>query len=206
MIKSQLRQQFLAQRRQLTQNEITAHSHAIAHHFFAHFSLHSIHSIHCFLPILAQNEIDTWLIIKKIWQLYPHIITVTSKTELTTATLSSYILTPDTPIALNRWKVPEPLNAIPFADNQIEMILLPLLCFDEYGQRVGYGKGCYDRFLTQCQPQIIKIGLSLFEPVTVIEDAQPFDQKLNYCITPKGIWQGAPLNSMSLTATRAAIF
>lgn len=189
MTKSQLRQQFLAQRRQLTQAELATYSHAIAHRFFEKFPLHTLHNIHCFLPILTQNEINTWLIIKKIWQLYPHITTVTSKTELTTTTLSSYILTPDTSIALNRWKVPEPIDAIPFADNQIEMILLPLLCFDELGQRVGYGKGCYDRFLSQCQPQIIKIGLSLFPPVKTIEDTYPLDQKLDYCIMPQNIWQ-----------------
>lgn len=189
MTKSQLRQQFLAQRRQLSQVELTAHSQAIARHFFATFTLANIHSIHCFLPILTQNEINTWLIIKEIWQLYPHIHTITSKTELTTAVMSSYIFTPSTPIFPNRWQVPEPLDARPFADPEIEMILLPLLCFDQQGQRVGYGKGCYDRFLQHCSPQMIKIGLSLFAPVESIEDAQPFDQKLDYCIMPQGVWQ-----------------
>lgn len=188
MTKSQLRQQFLAQRRQLTPTELAARSQAIAHHFFATFPLHHLHNIHCFLPILTQNEIDTWLIIKEIWHLYPHILTLTSKTELTTALMSSYIFTPDTSIVQNRWHVPEPVDAHLFADSEIEMILLPLLCFDQQGQRVGYGKGCYDRFLQHCSPQAIKIGLSLFAPVERIVDAQLFDQKLDYCIMPQGVW------------------
>jgi len=188
MTKSQLRQQFLTQRNQLTFQELTAHSHAIAEQFFTQFSLADISSIHLFLPILSQNEINTWLIIHKIWQTYPHITTVTSKTELMTGIMSSYILTPDTQLVENRWRIPEPMNAPAFADGDLNVILIPLLCFDKQGHRVGYGKGCYDKFLIRCSPNLIKIGLALFPPVEIIHDTQPFDIKLDYCITPQTVW------------------
>jgi 5-formyltetrahydrofolate cyclo-ligase len=37
------------------------------------------------------------------------------------------------------------------------------LAFDKEGHRVGYGKGFYDVFLSECKPETIKIGLSFFE-------------------------------------------
>ena len=42
---------------------------------------------------------------------------------------------------------PDPLvcKKVPF--NQIDVVLVPGLCFDELGGRIGYGKGHYDRFL-----------------------------------------------------------
>ena len=189
MTKQQLRQHFLIQRNQLTSQELAALSHAIAEQFFTHFSLNNLHSIHLFLPILSQNEINTWLIIHKIWQVYPHITVVTSKTELTTGIMSSHILTPDTQIVENRWRIPEPVNALPFADADLNMILIPLICFDKQGDRVGYGKGCYDKFLACHSPKLIKVGLSLFAPVEIINDAQPFDIKLDFCIMPQTVWQ-----------------
>lgn len=189
MTKQQLRQHFLTQRKQLTFNELTTHSHAIAAQFFNFFNLGEIHNIHLFLPILSQREIDTWLIIKEIWKNYPQITTITSKTELSTGTMSSYLLTADTLIVENLWHVPEPMNAPLFADIDIDLIVMPLLCFDKQGNRVGYGKGCYDKFLTRCSPEIIKVGLSLFPPVATIDDVQPNDIKLDFCITPQTIWQ-----------------
>ncbi|MDB5241886.1 MAG: 5-formyltetrahydrofolate cyclo-ligase, partial [Spirosoma sp.] len=45
--------------------------------------------------------------------------------------------------------------------------------------------GYYDRFLAQCRPDCQKIGLSLFNPIDLIIDAEPTDIRLNACITPE---------------------
>ena len=49
-------------------------------------------------------------------------------------------------------------------------MIIPLLAFDNKGARVGYGKGLYDRFLAQCNPNCIKIGVSLFEPTPLFQE------------------------------------
>jgi 5-formyltetrahydrofolate cyclo-ligase len=64
-----------------------------------------------------------------------------------------------------------------------------LLAFDTRGYRVGYGKGYYDRFLTECRPDVIKVGLSFFEPEKQIDDINRFDIPLNYCVTPQQVFQ-----------------
>ena len=66
-------------------------------------------------------------------------------------------------------------------------VFVPLLAFDESGSRIGYGKGFYDRFLSKCRPDSVKIGLSFFqsEPKIIHEN---IDFPLDYCITPKKIY------------------
>ena len=71
--------------------------------------------------------------------------------------------------------------------SKIEVVFVPLLAFDTNGNRVGYGKGFYDKFLSECHPNTIKIGLSLFEAETAIEDVISNDIPLTHCVTPTKI-------------------
>ena len=68
------------------------------------------------------------------------------------------------------------------------MVFVPLLAFDEKGNRVGYGKGFYDKFLANCKPETIKIGLSFFEAEDKIKEISENDMQLNYCVTPNKIY------------------
>ena len=65
------------------------------------------------------------------------------------------------------------------APSEIDVVLVPLLCSDGQGYRVGYGKGFYDRFLVKCRPDCRKIGLSYFPPVDRIEDVTESDVKMD---------------------------
>jgi 5-formyltetrahydrofolate cyclo-ligase len=71
---------------------------------------------------------------------------------------------------------------------KIDVVFVPLLAFDKKGHRVGYGKGFYDKFLSECKPETIKIGLSFFEPEELISDVFEDDVTLNYCVTPNGVY------------------
>ena len=68
------------------------------------------------------------------------------------------------------------------------MVFVPLLAFDEKGNRVGYGKGFYDKFLAECKPEILKIGVSFFEPENIIPDVLNTDIQLDLCITPTKVY------------------
>lgn len=71
--------------------------------------------------------------------------------------------------------------------DELDLILVPLLIIDQSGQRVGYGKGFYDRFLSQKKNTTISMGLSLFEPIEKIEDVHQGDIPLEFCITPQSL-------------------
>lgn len=71
---------------------------------------------------------------------------------------------------------------------QVDCVLVPLLAFDEQGNRVGYGKGFYDRFLPLCRPDVIKVGVSFFDAVPLVSDANEYDVPLTYCVTPQRLY------------------
>ena len=95
----------------------------------------------------------------------------------------------DTELVKNRWHILEPTTSELVEIEKLDAVLAPLLCFDRKGFRVGYGKGFYDKFLNECRKDCLKIGLSFFPPVAQISDAQSFDVKLDFCITPQEVFE-----------------
>ncbi len=91
--------------------------------------------------------------------------------------------------ALNQYGIPEPINGTILEPMEIDIVFVPLLAFDEKGFRVGYGKGYYDRYLSRCRKDILKIGFSFFEAEPVIEDIDNYDVPLNLCITPLNVYE-----------------
>ena len=104
--------------------------------------------------------------------------------EKETNVLNHRLFTDETRIENNALGIPEPQNGEFIPYEELDIVLVPLLVLDSFGNRVGYGKGVYDRFLANCSPRTIFIGLSFFEFVDRIEDTDVFDIPLHYCITP----------------------
>ena len=67
--------------------------------------------------------------------------------------------------------------------NDIDIIIVPLLYFDKDNNRVGYGKGYYDRYLKDYKGITIGVGYDFQEADKI--DIKPTDIKLNYII--KGV-------------------
>jgi len=63
------------------------------------------------------------------------------------------------------------------------VVIVPLLICDLNGYRLGYGKGFYDRFLSECRADVLKIGLNYFEPIAQIP-GEDTDIPLDFLITP----------------------
>tara|TARA_Y100001968_G_scaffold96042_1_gene86166 strand:- start:120 stop:689 length:570 start_codon:yes stop_codon:yes gene_type:complete len=93
-----------------------------------------------------------------------------------------------TEFTINELGIREPITKIEFDKSLIEIIIVPLLVFDRKGHRVGYGGGYYDRFLGDTPNNVVKIGLSLFEPVDQISDINENDIRLNLVVTPSKIY------------------
>ena len=98
------------------------------------------------------------------------------------------------------WKLPEPLqvNKYGFLEpvkKEItifpDLFVVPLLAYDRFHNRLGYGKGYYDRFLEKClkkKRNIVTIGLAFsFQKYKKIPTSS-FDVKLDYILTEKGIF------------------
>ncbi|WP_400193111.1 5-formyltetrahydrofolate cyclo-ligase [Hymenobacter sp. B81] len=187
MLKADLRRHLLARRLALTEAELSQRSAQVADQLFAGFDVARWRTVHVFLPILRQRELDTWPIVHRLWQQPP--VQVAVPVSHAQGRLTHHQLTPATVLRENAWGIPEPLDAPELPPAAFDALLIPLLAFDEQGQRVGYGKGFYDRFLPLCRPDARRIGLSLEPPVARILDAWPGDVPLHACVTPTRIWQ-----------------
>ena len=67
-----------------------------------------------------------------------------------------------------------------------ELILIPGVVFDGFGNRAGYGKGYYDRYLT-AHPDCIRAGIAYRMQVTGQIPAEPQDVRMQYLVTEDGI-------------------
>ena len=188
MSKQDLRKEFLQKRKALAETEVDVFSKQIHDWFFRNIPVHAYATIHTFLPIKRNNEIDTYLIINTLRKNFATDIVIPRSHE--DGTMSHYLLTKDTVFEENKWEIsePSPVGGLQSSVFNIDLVLIPLLSFDKKGYRVGYGKGYYDRFLAECRPNVLKIGLSIFEPIDEISDVTAFDVQMDYCITPNKIW------------------
>ena len=139
------------------------------------------------MTIEKQKEIDTTPLLTLLSGKDKHI--VISKSDFSTRDMTHFLLTDSTLLQLNSWGIPEPEKGVSISEQQIEVVFIPLLAFDLEGHRVGYGQGFYDQFLKKCSKSTLKIGLSFFEAEPKIDDIEPHDIRLDYCVTPEKIYK-----------------
>jgi 5-formyltetrahydrofolate cyclo-ligase len=185
MKKSEIRLKYKALRKQLSENEIEEMSLSIANKLITLPCWEKTY-FHIFLSITEHNEVNTEFILHLLSGKDKEIII--SKTDFNSRNMTHFLLTDNTKIKKNEYNIPEPVNGIEVPSTKIEVVFVPLLALDKKGHRVGYGKGFYDKFLMECQPETIKIGLSFFEPEDLIEDVFEGDVPLDFCVTPERVY------------------
>ncbi|RTY89977.1 5-formyltetrahydrofolate cyclo-ligase [Flavobacterium sp. RSP46] len=186
MNKTALRKKNKALRNFLSENEIEEKSLAVANKTLT-LPLWEKTYFHIFLPITEQKEVNTEFILHILSGKDKEIIV--SKADFATRKMTHFLLTDNTRIKKNEYNIPEPVDGIEVPSTKIDVIFVPLLAFDKKGHRVGYGKGFYDKFLSECKPDAIKIGLSFFEPEELITDIFEGDIQLDYCVTPNQVYK-----------------
>lgn len=108
--------------------------------------------------------------------------TIASLNEVRTAPILDYIKKEHPDIKLFR---PGLDPVLPFKNHQFDLIIVPTLGFDSRLNRIGWGGGFYDRFLTS-QPQARKAGLC-FESgfVKMSLPIEGYDVPLSMVVTEK---------------------
>ncbi|HEY0176559.1 MAG TPA: 5-formyltetrahydrofolate cyclo-ligase, partial [Pedobacter sp.] len=115
---------------------------------------------------------------------HPDIKIIVPKADFTTSLMTHHPYTGEEDLQKSLFNILEPVLDVQYT-GKIDMVIVPLLAFDNRGYRVGYGKGFYDRFLDWLDT--LKVGLSLFESVDIITDTHDNDVKLDLCIVPDRI-------------------
>lgn len=183
MDKKELRNHYKQKRSELGADTINELSKKIAANL-APLITPDIKNIHVFLPISRFFEINTYLIKELVDQLHPGINWIISRTDFDRSELINLNWTPELTITENSYGIPEPEFGEIVSSEVIDMVLVPLLAFDNHGHRLGYGKGFYDRFLIQCRRNCETVGLSHFGPHEPLLPSDSWDIPLQFCVTP----------------------
>lgn len=186
--KKEIRKQYTLKRKQIHPDQLEQWSEQIANRFFL-MNLDRVQYLHIFYPIIGKQEINCLHIVNQIREKHPNVTLVLPKSNLADYSLQHVIWRDDTPLLMNSWGITEPHSEEYILAEKIDMILIPLLAYDREGNRLGYGKGFYDRFLSECRPDAAKVGLSYFPPEDNILPHDAFDIPLNSCVTPDKTWE-----------------
>ena len=186
MNKQLIRDKYKEKRFGLTQQQIELKSIQIANQSLK-LSVWDLSYYHLFLPIEKQSEINTEFILQILFGRDKKV--VVSSSDFKTFEMSHFLVDQDTCFKKNQFGIPEPQNGCRVNEKDLDVVFIPLLAFDQLGYRVGYGKGFYDRFLSKCKKSVVKIGLSFFDPIFEKIKTNPYDIKLDYCLTPNQIFQ-----------------
>jgi 5-formyltetrahydrofolate cyclo-ligase len=181
MEKSALRDKYRELRLQLPPGELERLSEVIVEQTLTHFQL-SEKTISLFLPIERQKEINTYL----LWERARNVGATVAipKSNFESMEMRHYLFEHTDQLEINDKGIPEPKKGKIIAADRFDIVFVPLLAADKQGNRVGYGKGFYDRFLRKCSPNCQFIGLHYFDLEDKIDDVLPTDIRLNAIVTP----------------------
>lgn len=183
--KHNLRQDAKSQRKLLSMDEIEYFSIQILEQVSTQFSFNN-KKISCFLSMESQREVRTDQLLEA---LEPHNLLFVPVTQFNQGTMIQVPFRLGDALKMNAYQIPEPIAKLnPIAPNDLDVVFIPLLQADQQGNRIGYGKGFYDRYLALCRPDVIKIGLNFFEPLAAIPSDKN-DIPLNYLITPTKVYE-----------------
>ena len=182
MLKKDLRKIYLEKRMTLSKDEVNFLSEKIFEKFILQFNIIENQKVSVFLPISKFNEINTLEFIKFLWSKKVNVFVP----KIIDKDLISIKFTSETILIENSWGILEPLSN-QNEETVFDYVITPLLYCDSFGNRVGYGKGFYDKFFQTINSDAKKIGVNYFAPTDIIDDISELDVKLDYLITPDEI-------------------
>lgn len=186
MSKKELRKLLLEQRMQLNTRQRQKGQDMILIQF-QQLPLPYLQYLHAYQAMKGRNEPDPDPLISFMRFRNPGLRRAVPK-MMGDADMAHILVSEMTEWEINAFGIHEPSEGEEIPADLFDLVLVPMVGCDTRGNRIGYGKGYYDRFLVQCRPDCIKLGLSFLEPLEHDIEPDPWDVKLDYCITPKQIY------------------
>ena len=188
MTKAELRKVYKEKRSRLSFREVEKFTDLILINF-QKIQLPFISYMHTYIASGKLGEADTSALIRYLEFKNPGLKILVPKIDITSGGMQHFHFNDEVELISNTFGIAEPAGGETFSPGEIDLVLVPLLAFDKRGFRVGYGKGYYDKFLSECRRDVIKIGLSFFGPEEQVDDINQFDIPLNYCVTPQQVFE-----------------
>lgn len=138
--KRQLRREYRIARSQKSDAERESASERIARHVIYSPFFQRSRLIACYLPM--PDEVDTWPIIARAWRMKKRIFApITGPNRL----LTFREVRPESDLMTTDFGLLEPLSGDVLTARELDLVLTPMVAFDDDCQRIGMGGGYYDR-------------------------------------------------------------
>ncbi len=128
-----------------------------------------------------QHEVDTTPIVLQAWQDRKKVVAPQVSWE-SRQMIPLEIRSLDD-VSSNQLGIREPVQGLPIPIELIDLVIVPGLAFDPYGNRLGRGRGFYDRFLARPEFRGTACGVALESQVVDSIPAGPRDIKVNMLVT-----------------------
>lgn len=186
--KTHLRKTHLAARRALPPEEKQRLDRAVFTRFTALSQYKAAKTLLCYVS--SAIEVDTRAILQHALQAgktvaVPRCIPGTSEMEF-------HKIPSQSSLSPGAFGILEPPQDAPLCtDFSNALCVVPALCFDRHGYRVGYGKGYYDRFLSRFSGETV--GLIYEENFVAAVPHDTFDRRVSLLVTPQRTLQTEPI-------------
>lgn len=170
-------------RRELNKDEVEQMSIEVRSKVLSHPYLQEPKTIASYMSF--SGEIDT-VAINAALKKMQHNVCLPVVHESLKGIMDFYNYPHDDDLIANRFKILEPktISEHYISPAQIEVVLVPLVGFNEKGDRLGMGGGYYDRMLKKISATCLTLGLAYdFQLVPEIKSEQ-WDMPLDEVITP----------------------
>lgn len=187
MLKKEIRKLYKQKRENITSSQKLKWDDLILIQFQS-IELPFLQAVLSFYPIDEKNEVNSFILTDYLHFRNPSLKVAYPKMDIDTTTMHAFVCAGDEAFQTNGVGITEPMGNEIIAAEELDLVVVPLLAIDKKGHRVGYGKGYYDRYLAACRNDCLKVGVSYYPPVDVIDDTTNFDIPLDLCITPQEVY------------------
>lgn len=180
-MKNEIRKEFKLKRKLMEKSRVAEKSGRACKLFLESDLYKNANVLMLYMPL--GNEVDTTEIINKAFADCKKVVFPVTNDE--SGEITPCYATEDTEFKKGAFSVREP-NVIDIADVlDIDTVIVPGIAFDKSGGRIGFGKGCYDRFLIKTKAT--KIGFCYDFQLCLKIPVEKQDIKMDYVITEAGI-------------------
>ncbi|MBQ4527386.1 MAG: 5-formyltetrahydrofolate cyclo-ligase [Clostridia bacterium] len=183
--KAELRSRFKSVRNSVTGSERKTKQDKINNNFYEFLNLLNITGGNIFIYKSFASEVETGEIIKNLSDIGYKILI--PKCNVSDETMTATVYNPTKKQTVNEYGITEMKNS-DYADDKIDLIIAPGICFDRFGSRIGFGKGYYDKFINSLAYKPIVVAICFSEQI--FDGEIPRDEHdciMDYIITDKEI-------------------
>jgi 5-formyltetrahydrofolate cyclo-ligase len=179
-VKKALRQQLRKRLDALTPAEVQALSSQVCEQLTAQAEYNKAEIMMTFLSL--PHEVDTTHLILRAWQERKRVLAPkVSWEQRRMLPVEIRSLTQD--LVITQLGIREPTTGPPIPISMIDLVIVPGIGFDEQGNRLGRGRGFYDRFLAHPEFRGVSCAVAFELQMTDAVPADSLDVRVNMLVT-----------------------